>query len=420
MNSYIGRQPLYNKDYVLCGYDLLHRDNVTKSLRDITSEDEELRRVFSDAISMFDFDALTEGLNAHMRFTKNLLLSNFPYLAPPERLVVEISADTQVDAALAEKLNDLKVSGYRLAINGYDVRSGIIKFNKILHLFDFVYINAHQNNRLQIQELMKNIRLRSHARLLAEQVDTEADFDKVKDLHFTLFQGLLFGMPSVFRNEVNLGNTPYGKLYNELAKPASSFENCCRILEQEPVLNYMFLQKIPGPREREDLEGEIRRSMMTVGTERLRKWSCLLMLKQLNVSESNELSMRAYRRAWLLERVMEAAENPTDPTLGFLLGIFSLLPEICDTPLESITGQLRLDAEVRSALTKKDNVYAAFLDYITEYEQTRKMPAAGAVKLNKGEAYLVNLFDECDRETETAFNTLNPFLTTRPQAQRKR
>ena len=43
-------------------------------------------------------------------------------------------------------------------------------------------------------------------------------------MNFTYFQGLLFGMPNVFRREVNLAMTPYGKLYNELSGASSSFD----------------------------------------------------------------------------------------------------------------------------------------------------------------------------------------------------
>ena len=420
MNAYIGRQPLYDRDYVLYGYDLLHRDNLTKTLRDVSEEDDELGSVFSDAVGMFDFDALTEGKPAHIRFTKNLLLSNFPYLVSPKRVVVEVSSDTSVNAAFSAKLNDLKVSGYRLALSGYDVRSGLIKFNKILQLFDIVYINAYQYSRLQIQDMIKHIRQYSPAKLLAEQVDTEADFDKVKDLRFSYFQGLLFGMPNVFRKEVNLGDTPYGKLYNELSRGSASFESCCKVLEAEPLLSYMFLQRIPAPSERADIGAEIRKDMMSVGTERLRKWSCLLMLKQLNVTGSQELPKKAYCRARFTETLIEAAGKRGDAPQGFVAAVFSLLPELTDTPLEGIVGQLRLDADIRAALTGKErNTYAAFLEFVREYEETKKLPNVPGVALNKGIGYLNELYAKCSAETESAFSVLNPFMPAARPASRR-
>ena len=82
--AYIGRQPLYNREYVLYGYDLLHRDNVTKVLRDIADEDEELRNVFSDSISMFNFDELTEGLLFELADTYSTrhISGSYPNKAP--------------------------------------------------------------------------------------------------------------------------------------------------------------------------------------------------------------------------------------------------------------------------------------------------------------------------------------------------
>ena len=419
MYSYIGRQPLYNRDYVLYGYDLLHRDNVTKVLRDIEDEDEELRNVFSDAISMFNFEELTDNLPVHIRFTRNLCLSNFPYMVGPEKLVVEVSTDTPMDTAMADKLNELKTSGYRLALGGFNLKGSSLRFNKVLPLFDFVYINVHQNNRLQLQEMIKNVKQRSRAKLLAEQVDTEADFDKCSGLGFSYFQGLLFGMPSVFRNEVNLANTPYGKLYNELSSPSSNFEKCIQLIEDEPILTYMFLEAMPTPKERKDLNNNIRKTLMSVGTGRLRKWSSMLLLKQLNVNDTSMLPKRGYQRAIFLEKLMESNGSRMDSALGFYLGVFSLLNAVCDTPYESIFNQLRLEPEIKAALTgSARNELSDYLEFAAAMDETGAVPDNCSLKLNKEKRFIMEMYARCDGEAEAAFTVLNPFLSKSPAGRR--
>ncbi len=414
MYAYIGRQPLYNKEYVLYGYDLLHRDNVTKNLRDIQEEDDELRGVFSDAITMFDFSELTEGKPAHIRLTRNLLFSNFPYMASPEQIVVELSADIMVDDALVEKIHELKNFGYKLAVSGYSVQSATVKLNKIIQWVDFIYINVRRHNRLQLIDLIKNVRLRSHAKLLAEQVDNEADFDKISGLSFTYFQGLLFGMPSVFRREVNLATTPYGKLYNELASASSNFESACAMIEQEPVLTYMFLERMPSPKEKRDIGVVIRKTLMTIGTERLRKWSCLLLIKQLNVNDTTDLAAHAFQRARFIERIMDEAGAKDEPILGFFLGIFSLIDQITDTPLENLLNQLRLERSVKDVLLgKEQGSLAAYLHYAEVYEETGAPPADTAIRPKKAEKELDTWYKTSVREAEDAFSTLNPYLVRR-------
>ena len=418
MYAYIGRQPLYNHEYVLYGYELLHRDNMTKNVRSATEEEEELRSICADAVGMFDFEKLTEGMPVHIRFTPNLLMGNLPYLIPPGQVVVEFSASTSLSSELAEKLADLKQAGYRLALTGYDPRGGLIKLNKILAMFDIIYINVHQFNRLQILDTIKHLRSYTKTKLLAEQVDTEADFDKVKELHFSYFQGLLFGMPDVFRNEVDLAKTPYGKLYNALSVEGLRPADCAQLILDDPLLTYMYLERMPTPKERREAEAELQRSIVTVGSENLRKWSCLLMLRQLNVYGDLEPSVQAYCFALFIEKLILASETKADPLQGFLIAVFSRLPVIIDTPLENIMGYLRFNAEIISTLIGVDNIYAKFLRYAKEYEETKQPPNMPDLPLYKEAGYLKELYLKCRMDAENAFTVLNPFRSQSPVRRR--
>ena len=422
MFAYLGRQPLYNKDFVLYGYDILHRDNVTKNLKAISEEDDELRGVFSDAITMFDFEGLTEGLPAHIRFTYNLLMSNYPYMASPEKIVVELPADISVTPALTDKIHELHNYGYKIAVSGYNVTTATVKLNKIIQFADFIYINVHKHNRLQILDLVKRVRDLSRAKLLAEQVDTEADFDKVKTMNFAYFQGLLFGMPSVFRNEVNVGMTPFGKLYNELSRSGGNFDSCCRLIASEPVLTYMFLERMPTPKEMRDVEVDIRQGMVMIGTERLRQWSCLLMLKQLSVTDGLDLSFKAYKRGRFMERILEESKTKqADPLWGFYLGVFSLMDQVTDTPLEQLFGQLRMEAEVKDVLLRQqEGLLMNVLRYAETYEETGAPPAQSGIPLDKKDREIADWFRSANTLTELAFSRINPFLPPKPQTQKKK
>ena len=76
MFSYIGRQPILNRSFQPCGYDILHRDNVTKNIKLFT--DENLSNVFSELMCIFSLEELTGGLPATVGFTRQLLLNNLP------------------------------------------------------------------------------------------------------------------------------------------------------------------------------------------------------------------------------------------------------------------------------------------------------------------------------------------------------
>ena len=413
LDVYIGRQPLYDKQYTLYGYDILHRDNLTNTAQVFEDDDTALLNLFSNAFGMCDMDALTDGLPAHFPFTRELLFTGLPYTASPRRMVVKLSADISVDAALTDKLNELKIAGYRLALSGYNIRNSV-KLNKILHLFDFIYINVYHHNHLQLQEVMSKIRANTVGKVVAEQVDMESDFDEAKNLNFSMFQGILFGKPDVLKTEVSLAVTPYGKLYNELSRSGSSFDSCCKFFSAEPLLTHMFLQETPSPRKKVDLPDEVRRVMMSIGLEQLRKWSCLLMVKHLNAGDTALLPRRAYRRAAFLEKLVEAGGVKAEASLAFYLGIFSLLGEITETPLETVFNQLRLEPEVKNALLgKEQNVYAALLRCAEQYEETEAPAEVPGLKLKLDERKLAQLYKLSGEETEAAFYTTNPFKSNK-------
>ncbi len=407
----MGRQPIYNKQYVLSAQELLDRDNVNKDRSQFLDEDRSLRHVFSEAIHSFGIQALTDGLPAHVSFTRDLILTNLPYMAKPDEIVVELAGNMLVDKQIEEKLNELKMAGYRLCLAGYNARNGILRFNRVMQLFDMVRLNARVMNRLQMRELVKKIRQNSRAALIAEQVDTEADFDRANGIDFSYYQGLLFGMPVCLREERDVGQLPYGQLFNELAKPNGNFESCVKLIENDPVLTHMFLQQSPKPGKNQDPGVEIRRILMTMGMERLRRWSCLTLLKRANLTNSYELPSRAYLRGCFIERLMEKADTRADAEQGLYLGIFSLLDKITDTPLESLLSQLRSDREVRAALLgSAENEYAAFLQYAIEYEKTRQAPQNSKIRLGLNERQIASLYGDSERETENAFAFLNPFM----------
>ena len=410
MFAYMGRQPVYAKDLTHCGNFILHRENVTRVSKRFEDEDAALQCVFTNAIALFDFDKLTEGLPAHILFTREMLFWNMPFIADPKRIVVEISADTSVDEKLTDKLTELKIAGYKLAISGYNMRNGTVKLNKILNYFDMVYVDVHQNSRLQLTELIGKIRQNSAAKVLGEQIDTQADFDKVQGLNISIYQGLLFGKPSILKEEVNLANTPYGQVYNEASKPSASLDTCCKIITGSRVLTQMLLQTFPTVREQKNIPSDVKATIMAMGMGPLRKWSCLLLLKQLNESDTLKLSREAYRRGTLMERLLEESTSKGSAETGFYYGAFSIMDKITDTPLTSILGQLRIESEARSSLLGKEkNVFDTFLNYILRWEEPDKPPQDPAVKVSLTERRLAEAYKRSVLDTETAFYVFNPF-----------
>ena len=401
----IGRQPIYSRDFVVSSYEFLYRSNAGVSAAAFGDEDAATRTVVSNAINLFGLSELTDGAPAYVNFTRNLILTNLAYMARPDQIIVEVPGGILVDERLKERLYELKNLGYRISLGGYNQRTAQLKFNEIVHLFDFVRLNVRLHNRLQLRDLVSAIRRRSNAHLIMEQVESEADYDKVKDMDF------LFERPVSITKSVDLAELSYGRIFNECVRPDCDFEICAAIIERDPMLTYMLLGGMPRfDANRLRRTQDIQRVVMPMGTNGIRKWACSILLKNINVGASDALPHKAYTRGEFLSRVIQSSAADIPDYNGFILGVFSLLDEIMGISKEELFGALHIPMEVRDALMDEHNEYYEFLRCVRSYEKSYRFPDDARIHMNLSAARLNMLYEECARETDRVWDTTNPYV----------
>ena len=402
MYAHIARQPIFDQDKKVVGYELLYRDGRGGNKAEIADGDAATRGVLSDAITVFGIPQLTNRLPGYINFTRNLLLGDFPLLANPREIVIEVLGEMEVDSLLIKKLGELKKAGYTLALDDYN---GGFKFNKATQLFDIIRVDVSQYNNLQQKELIKKI---GHGRikLLAEKVETMEDFATARANGFMLFQGYFFEKPTLMRKEIPpLSASSYGRLLTELLRPDIDFDVCSGIIENDVVLTYMFLRQIQTANYyRGTLISEIKHGMVMMGTEELRRWVSLVMLKQGNITHSDEMPRRAFLRGRFIERLIENADTRLDERQGFLMGMFSLLDQIMGLRMESLLRDLRLAPAVEAAiLGREENEYARFLQFAVIYEMENMRLVLPDIRLRLTEEEVATMYMSCIEETDLAF-----------------
>ncbi|MBQ9458460.1 MAG: EAL domain-containing protein [Oscillospiraceae bacterium] len=405
MYAYIGRQAIYNTVFNVAGYELLYRRNQQVGAAVTGMDGDEMTKsVLLDAVNVFGIKHLTNGLPAYINFTRNLIMDDFAYLFDPNEIIVEVPAEVFVNDALVSKLSGLQRAGYRLSLNSYSEQSGRLKFDQIINSFDIIRVNTGGKNKLQLKDMLQRLRF-SHAQLLAERVENEAEFEMVQSLKFTLFQGYFFERPDTLTKQVALTETPYGKMIVELMKPYPNFEMCCRIVREDTVLTHLFLRHVLKARYvRENINAEIRRAMTVIGLEGLRNWTTVQFLKKVNCAGSDELARRAFLRGRFVEKLIQNSETMISKEQGFFLGMMSLLDKVSGTPMETVLSELKLSPEAEAALLgTRDNVYTMFLQYAVAYEQATGSMQFPSVKLMIDERYVSNLYMECMEETDRLF-----------------
>ena len=409
MLAHIARQPIFDFNRKICGYELLYRSGTDGNTAHILDADSATQSLLSDAITVFGLSELTGDKPAYINFTRNLLMDDLAYLADPKEIVVEVPAEIVVDDLLLQKLNALRKAGYRIALEGYNEQNGRFKFDRILQAFDIITVDIRENNRLRQKSILNRLRS-AHVLLMATRVETLDDYSTARSLGFVLFQGYYFQKPEYIGKRIPpLSASPHGRLINELLRPNPGFDACIRIIQLDPVLRHMFFQRAEAAGFRRNPRGtmteELRHALVMLGTEELRRWVGLVLLKQNNVTRSDETARKAYFRGRFIERLMENSDTALDPRQGFLLGLFSLLNQVMGVSMESLLDDLDMMPPLKAALLgTEENEYSLFLQFAVIYEMSNPRLILPDIGLRLTGLELSDLYMECIAETDAAFS----------------
>ena len=404
MFAHIARQPVFDRGKRIVGYELLYRGG-SGDTADIRDGDEATRSVLTDALTVFGISQLTDRLPAYINFTRNLLLNDFAYLADPKEIVVEIMGDVEIDYRLISKVQALRKAGYRVALDGYD---GGVRYDRILQSVNVVRVDFSVESRIRQRDLISKLNY-GGIQPLAEKIETYDDFIAARDMGFVLFQGYFFEKPVNLAKKVpTLSQSPYGALLTRLLEPAPDYDACAEIIANDAVLTYLFMRQLrTTDYRRGDRLQEIRRGFLMMGTEGLRRWACLVVLRQSNVTHSDESARRAYLRGCFIERLMERADTTIPPREGFLLGLFSLMDRVTGIRLESLLREINLGTELANAiLGTAENEYSAFLLYAVIYEMENPKLILPDIRLELDGQQVASLYMECIANTDAAFARL--------------
>ena len=367
MYAYIARQPIYNLNKEIRSYELLYRDARNGNVSNFTDGDAATRSVLSEAMSLFGLSKLTNGHMAYIHFTKNLILNDFVRLADPKEVAVEVMADITVDAAVTRKLEELRKLGYTLVLEDYD---GHGQYNPILPLINIVRVDFRRFGKDDLKRFARKLK-KVPVTMLAEKIETQSDFNAAKDMGFLLFQGYYFEKPRLMNKRIpTLVESPYGRLLNELLKPNVDFEVCAEMIRSDAAMTYLLLTRAGF---QDNFGGnvlpDIRRMLIQMGQGELERYALLLLARENCAAASDEPIRQGCQRGLFIERLMERMD--VDSSEGFLLGMFSMMDRILDTPMEQLVEGIGLNGHMKAALAGwEDNRYTMWLQYVMLYEMS--------------------------------------------------
>ena len=404
LDVFVARQPILDAEQQVYGYELLFRDGVQDGFPSVDPDMASTQVIGSTMLSI-GLDVLTHGKPAFVNFSREALLGAQPEMLPIEGAVIEIVESVEADNEVVAACIRLKDLGYRLALDDFTYRPDL---EPLLGLADFVKIDFELTDPPGRRELVNTLR-RHNVALVAEKVETVEDFQEGVALGCTHFQGYFFSRPVVYRGHDLRGHrASYAQLIAEASQSEIDLARLETIIKTDVSLSYKLLRYINsvsfGWKQRIASVGH---ALALLGQDQVHRWAMLVSVSGLAEGKPTELSIMSALRARLCEGLagIGVAGPGVHELDGFMLGMFSLMDAILDTPMAEALEGVPLSAEVSAALLGEPNRARQVLDAVVAYERGRWGDVSAAAQaLGLPEHHLPRLYTEAVEWASAAFD----------------
>ncbi|MBI2189763.1 MAG: HDOD domain-containing protein [Acidobacteria bacterium] len=365
--SYLVRQPIFDSQRVVYGYELLFRAPAGSMSQPPPGRG--APAALADAVLAIGLDTLTHGRRAFVSIAGDALLEGVPTLLPPERVVVALGDDTAVDRDTVQACAALKKAGYRIALQDFPLSD---LPPDLMPLADYIRV-AYQTLGTRPLRAADIQRLgRTKAQLVVGGLATAEQFERVVRDGFSYFQGSFFGQAVIRQTrEIPAKQMACLQLLHALNRPNLSMADLEDIIKHDAMLTYRLLRAVSSaatalPHSAPAVRS-VQLALTLLGIETVRRWASIWMLAAL-AEQGRGAQAELVTMAVIRARCCELLDAPTHED-GFLLGMCSLLDAILGQPPDIVLGLLPLADDVRHALCGGQNPRRVLLDCVIAYER---------------------------------------------------
>jgi EAL and modified HD-GYP domain-containing signal transduction protein len=360
---YLARQPILNTRQEVQAYELLFRDGVENAFR---GDLETASRTIVDNAVIFGLDDLTGGMPAFVNCTAELLTGDLANVLPPEKTILEILETVEPTPEVVAACHKFKTQGFKIALDDFVWDP---KFAPMVQLADYIKVDFLSTTAQERQLLFRELHSTSHAKLVAEKIETDEQYRQACTEGFTLFQGYYFCRPVMIEKRKIPANTlSHLEILHLLLADPLDFERLSPLVKSDAALTYRLLRLVnsAGYGIRQEVRS-IQAALVIIGENSFRRIATLAIATELNAGRPAEILRMVLIRARFCE--LAAQLSGLDPTEQYLMGMFSLLPAMLQVPMEQLTPMLPLRKEICESLKGRDNPEHRLLAWLEALER---------------------------------------------------
>jgi len=377
---FLARQPILNRDQNLVAYELLFRDAGIGAAR-VTDDRSATASVIAHA-SELGLSNVIGNLRGFVNIDASALMSDFVSFLPPDQVVLEILETVKVTEEVIARVSELAQAGYTFALD--DVIADSEDLQRLMPWVSVIKIDIAGMERADLSRVSGQF-TRNRKKLLAEKVETQAQFKDCLDLGFEYFQGYYFAKPVIMSGKkLSPSQLAIVHLMSQIATDANTLD-IERSIKQDAALGIALLRLVNTPAVGVGHRVEsVKQALEVLGRRQLQRWLQILLYAEPSKAHQHHslspLLLLASTRGKLLELMAQRLQpkNHNMAEAAFTVGIMSLMDTLFGLPMEKILEHIPMVDEIADALLNRNGLFGNMLK-LAEYVE--RVEAAGELLL---------------------------------------
>ena len=363
--AFIARQPILDGEGSLVAYELLFRRRQDDTKSSIIDDMQATAQVLDNILNNIGTTKLVGNRKAFINCSYDLLISDILYILDPKVFVLEILEAVQIDDKIIEAIKKFYQKGYTIAID--DFVPNIEEFKRVLPLLPYTNIVKLEFPSTPIEDIDKTVKSlhQKKIKVLAEKIETEADFNICKTAGCDYYQGYFFAKPENM-NSGKIDINSFGAL--QLLKSVYAHlevDDLNAQFKQQPELSLNLIKYLNSAHFALRTQiTSIKHAISLLGYDNLKRWLLILAYanKQGGIGEQSPLLNNAIHRGTFFEEITKLMKlDKATSDKAYLMGLLSHLDALYKVSIQNILDQLPLDAEICKALLNKEGFLGELL-----------------------------------------------------------
>jgi EAL and modified HD-GYP domain-containing signal transduction protein len=309
-------------------------------------------------------DVLCDGRRAFVNCTRDTLIKGLVTLLPPTSTVVEVLETVPADPEVVAACRSLKDAGYMIALDDYvadDPREALVE------IADIIKVEMQLTNEEQRSVLMKKFEPML-CRMLAEKIETRAEFARARDQGFVYFQGYFFRRPETINTrDMPANQMNYLRLLQEVARPELDLDELEKLVKAEASICYRLLRYLNSAMFGFQSEiHSVRHALSILGERDVRRWVRLVAAVGAGQEKTSDLVLSALVRGRFGELLTPQVRHGESDL--FLLGLLSLIDAMMEMPMARVLEKIPLDHATKAALLGQPSVLRPVFQLMLAHE----------------------------------------------------